>query len=230
MVTATRLPGWGHVLVVVAHPDDESFALGAVIDALVAARATVSVLCLTRGEASTLRGVPGDLAVVRARELERAGAALGVAETMLRDHPDGRLADVPPDRLAAEVEQQARKSDVDGLLVLDPSGVTGHPDHAAATRAALTAAAALGVPVLAWTLPEDVAARLRAETSLPVTGHPPDEVDVVLPVSRTRQRVAVAAHASQALPGSVLWRRLELLGDHEHLRLIGSSPGERLQG
>ena len=31
-------------------------------------------------------------------------------------------------------------------------------------------------------------------------------------------------HVSQAVPGSVLWRRLELLGDREHLRLTPSAP------
>ncbi|HQA14240.1 MAG TPA: PIG-L family deacetylase, partial [Ornithinibacter sp.] len=40
------------MLVVVAHPDDESFALGALIDRSVRLGAEVSVLCLTRGEAS----------------------------------------------------------------------------------------------------------------------------------------------------------------------------------
>ena len=37
---------------------------------------------------------------------------------------------------------------------------------------------------------------------------------------RQRQIVASLAHASQAVPSSVLWRRLELLGDREHLRWL----------
>lgn len=40
-------------LAVVAHPDDESFGLGAVLGYLVHNGAEVSVLCFTRGEAST---------------------------------------------------------------------------------------------------------------------------------------------------------------------------------
>jgi len=49
-----RLPPWRHVLAVVAHPDDESFGLGAVLDHLISSGAQVRVLCLTEGEASTV--------------------------------------------------------------------------------------------------------------------------------------------------------------------------------
>ena len=59
------LPAWRSVLVVVAHPDDESFGLGAVIDTLVSHGASVTVLCLTHGEASTLHGSTADLATLR---------------------------------------------------------------------------------------------------------------------------------------------------------------------
>jgi len=44
----------GPALAVIAHPDDESFGLGAVLAALSGAGAQVRVLCFTRGEASTL--------------------------------------------------------------------------------------------------------------------------------------------------------------------------------
>ncbi|HUX71417.1 MAG TPA: PIG-L family deacetylase, partial [Cellulomonadaceae bacterium] len=77
--------------------------------------------------------------------------------------------------------------------------------------------------VLAWTLPAAVAAQLNDEHGGAFTGHRPEEVDVVLDVDRTRQLVAVRAHASQAVPSSVLWRRLELLGDVEHLRWIDAA-------
>src|SRR6266487_3011076 len=61
------LPAWRRVLAVVAHPDDESFGLGGLLDAFHEAGAEITVLCFTHGEASTLRGVPGDL-----RELHAA--------------------------------------------------------------------------------------------------------------------------------------------------------------
>ena len=47
------------VLAVVAHPDDESFGLGAVLSALVIGDVRASVICFTHGEASALHGTRG---------------------------------------------------------------------------------------------------------------------------------------------------------------------------
>jgi LmbE family N-acetylglucosaminyl deacetylase len=234
LAPATSLPAWRRVLAVVAHPDDESFGLGAVLAAFSAAGARTAVLCFTHGEASTPHGVPGQLHQVRARELDAAAAALGVSLTTLLRYRDGSLAGECPTRLTGEVLDATRAAQADGLLVFDSSGVTGHPDHAAATAAALAAADVLDLPVVAWTLPAHVAETLNAERGTSFTGRLPDELACVIEVDRARQRIAAAAHASQALPTSVLWRRLELLGDREHLRLLrptspAESPG-RLRG
>ena len=208
------------MLAVVAHPDDESFGLGAVLAAFVHTGARAAVLCLTRGEASTVHGVEGDLHRLRARELATAAATLGVATSTLLGYPDGALSGVCRSRLVGDVGDAVRDTGTDGLLVFDPSGVTGHPDHAAATAAALAAADVLDLPVFGWTLLATVAATLNAERGTAFTGHAPADIDLVVPVDRARQRAAIAAHASQAVPTSVLWRRLELLGGTEHLRRL----------
>ena len=215
-----HLPSWGSVLAVVAHPDDESFALGAVLAGFADAGAAVAVLCYTHGESSTLHGVQGDLATVRAAELADAAAALGVGPVKLTDYPDGALTEIDVDDLSAHAIDLAGKVGADGLLVFDTSGVTGHPDHVRATVAALAAADALGLPVLGWTVPASVATALNQEYGAGFTGHDPGDVDVVVTLDRTRQLAAVACHPSQAVPGSLLWRRLELLGDVENLRWL----------
>src|SRR5579863_6797097 len=129
------LTSWAtSALAVVAHPDDESFGLGAVLADLTFRGVEVRVLCFTHGEASTL-GAGTNLAEMRAREMAAAGAALGVRSVTLLDHPDGRLSDVPTPTLADEVE--AVLGDADLLVAFEPGGVTGHPDHRAATAAAV---------------------------------------------------------------------------------------------
>jgi len=217
---ADALPAWTSVLAVVAHPDDESFGLGALLDAFARAGAGVEVLCLTHGEASTLHGAPGDLASLRGAELAAAADVLGVARAILKDHADGDLSDLPGAMLAAEVVAAADSSRADGLLVFDTAGVTGHPDHMAATAAGLLAAEMRNLPILGWTLPATVAAQLNQELGASFIGHQDQEIDLWVSVDRGRQRLASHAHTSQALPSSVLWRRLELLGDTESLRWL----------
>lgn len=214
-----EVPSWGSVLAVVAHPDDESFGLGAILDGFARQGADVSVLCLTKGEASTL-GNHADLSQVRAQELRDAAKELGIGSAVLLDYRDGLLSDVVEKILTAEVFREVRDRPVDGLLVFDPSGLTGHPDHVAATGAALAAAQKLDLPVLGWTIPVEVADTLNVEFKAGFIGHRDDEVDVVIEVDRDRQRSASLCHESQAVPGSVLWRRLELLGNSEYLRWL----------
>jgi len=212
----TELPDWETVLAVIAHPDDESFGLGAVIDAFIAAGAIVDVLCLTRGEASTLGADQSDLPGVRAREITDAAGELGVRSVRLLDFPDGALETANPAVLAREVTAAIRDSGAEGLLAFDTTGITSHADHIAATAAAVRAGEAHGLDVLAWTLPDSVA-RSLGDSFL---GRPDEEIDLVLTVERVRQQRAVRCHPSQAVPGSALWRRLELLGDREYLRWL----------
>lgn len=219
------LPPWHRVLAVVAHPDDESFGLGAVIEAFIDRGAEVSVLCLTEGETSTL-GAGVNLAKMRRDELAKASRELGVTGTALHHHPDGALRTVCRHILAGEVIDEVGAARADGLLVFDETGVTGHPDHVTATAAALLAADVLDLPVLAWTLPDSVAEQLNAELrDTSFRGRGPDEIDLTITVDRRHQVEASRAHHTQAVPTSPLWRRLELLGEAEHLRWLRRARG-----
>ncbi len=213
-------PHWRSVLVVVAHPDDESFGLGAVIDGMASAGSAVHVLCFTRGEASTVNESDADLSAARADELRQASAELGVATVTLLEYPDGGLAAARSSELEEHVTMLAARHRAEGLLVFDDTGVTRHSDHQAATAAAVGAARRAELPVLAWTLPTAIAVRLAEETGAPFAGRPASEVDICLRVSRDRQHRAALLHASQISPAAVFWRRLQLQGECEHLRWL----------
>lgn len=213
-----ELPPSASVLAVCAHPDDESFGLGALLDRFVEEGARVAVLCFTRGEASTLGTADSDLRELRQVELRTAAAQLGIDRVTLRDHPDGALSAEPLDQLAAEVTVAGEEVDADLLVVFDEGGVTGHPDHCRATEAALDGAP--GLPALAWAVPRQVAHTLNAEFGTTFLGRPEDQIDLVIGVDRDRQRRAIACHASQSDDNPVLERRLSLLGDTESLRWL----------
>jgi N-acetylglucosamine malate deacetylase 2 len=224
MVAVHTLPGWASVLAVCAHPDDESFGLGAVLSTLADAGCRLSVLCFTHGEASTLRSVQGDLDSIRAGELAAAGTVLGVAHVELLDYPDGHLSAHPLDELGYHVTRLADTVDADALLVFDDGGITGHPDHQHATDAAVEAAHTRGLVVLAWAIPNRVAARLNDEFQTTFVGRD-DDFDVIVTVDRRRQLDAITCHRSQSADNPVLTRRLELLGPVEYLRYLdGARP------
>jgi N-acetylglucosamine malate deacetylase 2 len=104
--------------------------------------------------------------------------------------------------------------------VFDHGGITGHPDHQAATDAAIAAADELDLLVLAWTIPADVADALNSEFGTTFVACDPDACDFVLRVDRTAQLRAIQCHASQSTTNPVLKRRLELQQDTEWLRIL----------
>lgn len=217
-----ELPRLGHLLTVVAHPDDESFGLGALVSAFVDGGTSVSLLCFTHGEATTLGGGAGDPRDVRADELACAAQALGVGDVKLLSYPDGALSAVPSGELAGQVKRAA--SGAGAVLVFDTDGITGHPDHRAATRAALAAAADLDLPVLAWAIPRSVAAALNTEFGTAFIGRDHSEVEFELGVDRSRQLRAVRCHYSQSSANPVVWRRLERQEDREWMVVLRHGP------
>ena len=207
------LPLLRSALVVIAHPDDESFGLGGVLARLATEGARLRVLCFTRGEASTL-GAAADLAVARPQELADAAEVLSVTEVSLLDYPDGSLAEIPGGELERVVD--AHLGDVDAVVVFEPHGVTGHPDNQAATRAAERVAARRGLPVLEWGVRRDVAEVLNAEFGTTFVAFDGDDVAV----DREAQWRAIRCHRTQSYDNPVLHRRLQLQGELDRVRLM----------
>lgn len=225
-VLRSRLPRAERVLVVCAHPDDESFGLGAVLSTLVDAGSEIEVMCFTHGEASSL-GSRTDLAAIRAQELDAASQVLGISRTHLLDYPDGSLAAVPIDRLVDDITSKTSKADL--VIVFDRDGITGHPDHRQATRAGIAWARSTRVGILEWVISADVAKALNSELATAFVGRSSNEVDFKIVVDRGNQIEAIGCHASQSNDNPVLWRRLALQGDREYLRFTDpvsdGSPG-----
>lgn len=217
------------VLAVFAHPDDESFGLGAILSMFAGLGIETQGLCFTHGEASTLGASGIELAVVRAAELTAAAAVLGVGSLRLLSYPDGALSEAPLGELCREVEASVALGPIDCLLVFDEGGITGHPDHQRATEAALAAGDRLGVPVLAWCLPTSIAAALNKEFGTSFVGREPPEIDLEIDVDRTLQHQAISCHASQSTDNPVLRRRLTLQGVSESLRWL-SAPRDGSTG
>jgi LmbE family N-acetylglucosaminyl deacetylase len=133
------------VVMVTAHPDDETLAAGATL-AAVARVAEVHLISLTNGESAIdhLGFEVADLAARRRAELVHAARDLGVSSVQHCGLPDGGLIDVPEDidTALSAVARERVPTHILSVWWADP-----HPDHQAAGEAALRLAAHHGIPV-----------------------------------------------------------------------------------
>jgi LmbE family N-acetylglucosaminyl deacetylase len=207
----------GPIAALVAHPDDETFGLGALLSNLAGEGREVRVLCFTHGEASTVGAADG-LGEIRRQELFAAARVLGVADVALLDFPDGSLDRVPDRELDGRVDDWLAGG-VAALLAFEPRGVTGHPDHRAASRAAARAADRRALLLIEWGVDPLTAERLAAEHGLSFESidDGPDVHNVL--VDRTAQLEAIQQHASQLEDDPIVCKVLALQGDCERVRI-----------
>jgi LmbE family N-acetylglucosaminyl deacetylase len=217
------------LLLVVAHPDDETFGCGSVIADAAAGGAHVTVCCATRGEAGEC--VPGfdlagrSLADVRVDELRTAGAALGAADVVVLDFGDSgmdgpvaahTLVGAPLETVVTAVADVVARVDPDVVVTLDPTGGDGHRDHARIAEATTEAVPRWdgGSSLYHWGIPRSLLVRwLEGQREAhPDRGHLAlDEAPIGRPDAdfTTRldvrahleaRRAAFVLHASQASP------------------------------
>ncbi len=134
------------LLVVVAHPDDESLACGATLARARASGARTAVLTLTRGEAgaNSDSGTLTPLSRRRAEEFLAAARLLDAPCAMLRSHPDGLLPWVDADALIADITRAIRLVGATIVITFGEDGLYWHPDHIAVWERTAAAVTALG--------------------------------------------------------------------------------------
>jgi LmbE family N-acetylglucosaminyl deacetylase/SAM-dependent methyltransferase len=223
------------LLIVVAHPDDESFGCGSVLAYAAANGYDTAVVCATLGEAGESRIATDDLAALRESELRAASAILGVGQIRLLGHtdsgmtgdpPPGALVAVDPAPLAAEVQAIIEELRPDVVVTLDASD--GHRDHVAIRDATLTAVDASAHAVAAtylWCLARSSMTRWAdhmrtmgggdAYLAIAELGTPDADITLELDVEAhlNTRWAAMRAHRSQASPYDDLPEELQ----HEFL-------------
>ncbi|URM89766.1 N-acetyl-1-D-myo-inositol-2-amino-2-deoxy-alpha-D-glucopyranoside deacetylase [Streptomyces sp. MRC013] len=160
----TDLPA-RRLLLVHAHPDDESINNGATMARYAAEGARVTLVTCTRGEEGEV--IPPGLAHLapdrddrlgphRVGELAAAMRELGVADHRFlggpgrfrdsgmaglpQNHREGAFWSTPVDAAAAHLVEVVREVRPQVLVTYDPDGGYGHPDHVQAHRVAMRAA------------------------------------------------------------------------------------------
>jgi len=143
------------ILIIGAHPDDETMLAGGVVALLVERGLAVHILTATRGEGGETGDPPlctqSELGAVREAELRCAVRALGARSLRILNYadplvgPDEELFPFEADfnALASEIQQTIRQVEADGIISHGPEGEYGHPAHQLMHRAVRAAVESL---------------------------------------------------------------------------------------
>lgn len=218
-----------HLVVVVAHPDDETFGCGSLIAMAAARGARVSVVCATRGEAGEPTAhtdlTTRSLGEVRESELRAAARLLGASHVEVLDFLDSGF-DGPcaeGSLCATDITTVSRLlgtifDRLQPTVVLTVDGSDGHRDHVHLRDAIAGALAAAPAPQRARlymsTLPNSVMRRwldeklASGESSAyhaidpDLIGRPDDQVSFTVDSREMldTRLAAIALHGSQKSP------------------------------
>jgi LmbE family N-acetylglucosaminyl deacetylase len=143
------------ILVIFAHPDDESHGPGGTLAKYAAEGVKVHYLCATRGEAgsvdSRLLQEGRTIAELRTAELDDAAAELGLAGVSFLGYRDSGMEGAPDnlhpeslhaaslDTVAERIAEHICRLRPDVIITHDQYGWYGHPDHMKCHHATLRA-------------------------------------------------------------------------------------------
>ncbi|MEW5982163.1 MAG: PIG-L deacetylase family protein [Acidobacteriota bacterium] len=199
------------LLLVFAHPDDETVFAAGVSSRYSEAGVRVGLCTATLGDRGK-RGQPpicepGELGRVRQAELVEAARIIGVSMLRVFGYPDRGLVSASVDLIRAQLVEAVRALRPQVVITFDPNGTNLHPDHVAVSRFTSEAVAAaadarwlpdLGavhrVSRLLWTVPVRPWVLLRQGDPALAPG-----VDFVVDVAKWSERKikALRAHRTQ---------------------------------
>jgi len=173
------------VVVIAAHPDDETLGAGGLIARLHAVGAVITVILATRGE----RAFKRDISAQRLAEFQIAVERLAPRARIV----DLALPDADLGMCAAELRTAITGAAIGAELIIAPWRGDGHGDHSAACEASSSAAVETGARLLEypiwlwhWAKPNDDTVPWDRFVRLPLD-----------PATRQAKGDALAAYASQ---------------------------------
>ncbi len=152
-------PGKRTLLCVLAHPDDESLAIGGIIAKYARKGVDVQLICASRGERGRYfdyQESPGCEVVssTRSVELDAAAKVLGINEVHFLNYLDGDIDKADPNKITRKIANFITELKPEVVVTFGPDGAYGHPDHIAIsqfTAAAIMQASGSNIP---YTVPK----------------------------------------------------------------------------
>jgi LmbE family N-acetylglucosaminyl deacetylase len=135
------------------HPDDESLGCGGTILRKKQAGASVKLVHVSDGGASTTLIPREELTAMRKRECVNAGRVLGVDDIYFLDFPDGRLGEVIPAAIERVDEILRREAPDEVFVPYFREPMKQAADHLAVTKIVLAALERQPRPITVWEYP-----------------------------------------------------------------------------
>lgn len=127
--------GTRKILLVLAHPDDESFICGGTLAKYAAQGVQITLVCATKGEMGRRVGIPPSVTretmyKVREQELEQACRAIGISELRYLGLIDKTVEFADEEFMVKQIAEIMREIRPDAVLTFHEL-YGGHPDHCA---------------------------------------------------------------------------------------------------
>jgi LmbE family N-acetylglucosaminyl deacetylase len=119
------------MLIVLAHPDDESFSIGGTLAKYADQGVRVTLVCATKGELGIPELSARKTSWVRERELRAAADVLGLSEVIFLGLRDGELSQADSAVVINQLVTILQELQPQVVITFGPDGISGHPDHIA---------------------------------------------------------------------------------------------------
>ncbi|MFA6043012.1 MAG: PIG-L deacetylase family protein [Patescibacteria group bacterium] len=194
------------LLIITAHPDDESYVMAGTLAANAKAGGQNLLVCGTKGEQGVshvrLPMTSHELAACRCKELEHAAKILRVTKLVTWNFPDGQLQKHAV-AFGKKLFTLAKTFQPEVVVSFGPCGITGHHDHVAAGEVGRKLAKKLQLPFAAAVLPPRV--QRNAKAFLYARRKSPNyartihflQPNLTIPINAVVKRRAVCCHKSQ---------------------------------
>ena len=192
------------ILLVFAHPDDESSGVSGTVKKYTQRGVPVDLITATSGQKGSRLDVPEgvDTGTAREAELRAAAAVMGIRNIYLLGYMDSELHRTKRDEVVKKIKDIMQRVEPEIVITFGPDGISGHSDHIAAGRAAAEAFKQL---VAEGKGPRKLYYVTIAASALPdadeygIATRPDDEITIATDISEyfDTKIQALSAHRSQ---------------------------------
>jgi len=190
------------LLLIFAHPDDESFALGGTIAKYAEQGVIITLVVATKGEAGKAAGIckPEELGLFREQELQRAAKVLGIAEVIFLGYKDKEVPFSPPLEIVEKLVRIIRKIRPQVVITFGADGASGHRDHRAIhhfTKAAILLSKELVEPE--WGNPYVLPRLCYVQSGWRLSDDVLKEIDYIISIKQwaEKKKKAIIEHRTQ---------------------------------